>query len=487
LGQDKFILTYIFPLPLNFKNSLKTLQTSIRRYLEDNLMYHSSAENRQINLRVVAPIFITIFVDLMSFTMIIPTLALYGVALGADPVTLGLLQAAYPFTQFVSAPLLGHLSDRIGRRPILLISQAVGLVSLLVLASSTTLITLFVARLIAGGAAANIATAQAALIDTTAPKAKTQALALVGAAYGIGFMLGPVLSSFALQLSGGNYRAPALCGAVFAFTAMIITLTLFKETLLIERRKVVSLPISNITTVFHGFATAFGRPEVGVLLTTLFLHQMVFSIFETFFSTLLLTRLGLGGNGNSLIFATLGGITLVVQLRFIGGWSRRYGERALVYVGVALFALVNGLLALTPMQTLPAYSKEELSAEMSQTPQKTLLEDRFITLPEDSQPDGYLGIGWILLTAIPLVIGTAPIIPSVNSMITAQIQSEEVGHMLGVSASVLSLANTIGPLMSGIIYQQVGLTALFVMGGMVLVVLLATLSLAHFRVLKASK
>jgi len=135
---------------------------------------------------------------------------LYATSFGSDAFTIGLLGAAYPVMQFIGAPLLGRLSDRYGRRPILLISQVGTLIGFLMLGFAHALWLLFLARLVDGLSGANISTAQAVISDSTTEKTRTQGLGLIGAAFGLGFIIGPIIAFASLALSGNNYHVPPL-------------------------------------------------------------------------------------------------------------------------------------------------------------------------------------------------------------------------------------------------------------------------------------
>ena len=154
------------------------------------------------------PVFVIILIDLLGLTIIIPVLSLYAASFGANASTIGILGAFYPAAQVIGAPFLGRLSDRFGRKPILIISQVGILLGFLLLGFADTLWIFFLARLIDGLSGANISTAQAVITDSTTEKTRTQGLGLVGAAFGIGFVFGPVISFLALSISHNNYHAP---------------------------------------------------------------------------------------------------------------------------------------------------------------------------------------------------------------------------------------------------------------------------------------
>ncbi len=155
-----------------------------------------------------------VLIDLLGMTIIIPLMPLYAVSFGANAFTIGLLGAVYPMMQFIAAPILGRLSDRYGRKPILLISQLGTLAGFLVLGFANSLWMLFLSRIIDGVSGANISTAQAAIADSTNEKNRTQGLGLLGAAFGVGFVIGPVIAFLSLLASNNNYHVPAFVAAV---------------------------------------------------------------------------------------------------------------------------------------------------------------------------------------------------------------------------------------------------------------------------------
>ncbi|MCA9975297.1 MAG: MFS transporter, partial [Anaerolineales bacterium] len=154
----------------------------------------AESDEEKLDFKVILPVFVIVLIDLLGLTIIIPLLPIYAAAFWANAFTIGALGAAYPIMQFFGAPLLGRLSDRYGRRPILLVSQIGTLVGFLILGVANTLWLLFIARLIDGISGANIATAQAVITDRTTEKTRTQGLGLIGAAFGLGFIIGPIIA-----------------------------------------------------------------------------------------------------------------------------------------------------------------------------------------------------------------------------------------------------------------------------------------------------
>ncbi len=430
----------------------------------------------KLDFKRVFPIFIIIFVDLMGLTIIIPILQLYATSFGATPFLLGALQASYPLMQLVGAPLLGGLSDRYGRKPVLLISQIGTCLGFILLGIAGSLPILFLSRMIDGLSGANIASAQAALSDSSSPQRRAQALGLVGAAFGLGFILGPVISLVALSATQNDYRAPAFVAAGFSLLSILLTLFIFPETLPPEKRNPnAPTGLNAITSIFPRMLSALRSPTVGILLALMFAQQAAFGAFTTFFTPLTLTHLGMGGAANAVFFAFIGIVIVIVQGRLIGPLSRRFGERRLIYAGLASLAVGLILLSVTPVQPPPSYSREyvldELGADTTAAVGETIILDIAVNPPPEDTPRGYLGIAWLIFCLLFTSIGTGLLQPSINSLITKRVSAREVGSTLGLSSAYLSAANTTGPLIGGVIAQTFGTAQTFLFAGTVVAAL----------------
>ncbi len=428
----------------------------------------------KLDYQRILPIFVIVLIDLLGLTIIIPLLPIYAASFGLTPAMIGLLGAAYPMMQFIGAPLLGRLSDRHGRKPILVISQIGTFIGFIVLGLASSGLMLFVARLIDGISGANIATAQAAITDSTTEKTRTQGLGLIGAAFGLGFIIGPVIAFAALAVTNNDYRAPAFAAAFFSLLSILLTAVWFKETLPPEKRG--ESGDGRASFSLKSLTRAVTHPAVGILLILMFAQQLAFGGFEQLLALFTLSNLGFNGSSNAIIFVYVGVIVVTVQGYFIGKWSRRFGDRRLVYGGLALLAVGLVALAFTPRQPLPGYSQAALEAELSggrqlmgETPPT---EDVAVDLPEDGN-NGWLGLVWILAAMVPLSVGGGVLQPAINSLITKRVEPLEVGGMLGVSSSFLSAANAIAPLIGGILFQTLGPRSPFFLGGILMAALLA--------------
>lgn len=427
----------------------------------------------KLDFKKILPIFVIVLIDLLGLTVIIPLMPLYAAAFGASAFTIGLLGASYPAMQFIGAPLLGRLSDRYGRKPILFISQIGTFLGFILLGAAGSLWMLFLARIIDGLSGANIATAQAAISDSTTEKTRTQGLGLLGAAFGLGFIIGPVIAFVSLALSGNDYRVPAFVAAAFSLISILLTAFWFQETLPASRRgKGSKKPAFTLAAMLN----ALRHPAVGLLLVLMFAQQIAFGGFEQFLALFTLNRLGMNASGNSIIFVFVGVIVVAVQGGLIGRWSRKYGDRKLVYAGLLTLAIGLSLTAFTPRQPLPGYSRAALEQELSasgdfRTHENPTTQNVAVDLPPD-ESNGWLGLIWILVAMVPASIGGGILQPAINSLITRRIEADEVGGTLGISSAFLSGANALAPLLMGALFQAFGSSAPFLFGGLLMAILL---------------
>lgn len=443
----------------------------------------NAAPDEKLDFKKILPVFVIVLIDLLGLTVIIPLMPLYAASFGANAFTIGALGAAYPVMQFIGAPLLGRLSDRFGRKPVLLASQAGTFIGFILLGFANSLWLIFLARIIDGLSGANIATAQAVITDSTTEKTRTQGMGLIGAAFGLGFVIGPVIAFISLAASGNDYRVPAFVAAGFSLLSILLTWFWLKET----------LPSAGETprraAGRGGFTpaamlTALRHPAVGFLLVLMFAQQIAFGGFEQLLALFTLNRLGLNASGNAIVFVFVGVIVVAVQGGLIGAWSRKLGDRRLIYLGLGALAAGLALTALTPRQPLPSYSQAGLQAELSasgdfRTHENPTTRDLAVELPPDDHT-GWLGLAWILAAMIPVSIGGGILQPSINSLITKRVQRSDVGGTLGISAAFLSGANALAPLIGGAVFQAWGSSAPFLLGGLLMACLLA-LSLRYIQ------
>jgi len=379
-------------------------------------------------------IFLTVFIDLVGFGVIVPLLPFYGEHFHAQPLTVTLLMAIYSLAQFFSAPLWGRLSDLKGRKPVLMASILGILLSYLWLAFAGSLWELFAARALAGAMAGNIAATQAYIADVTPPEKRAHGMGLIGAAFGLGFIFGPAIGGL---LGGGdpshpNFVAPALTAAGLSLLAFVFAAVCLKESLAPQVRAMHSerRPL----TRFAVLGSAMRDPELRVMVLLLFLVTFVFAGMESTFALWSERNFGWGPRQNGYVFAYTGILAAMIQGGLIRRLAKRFGEAALVAQGAAALAL--GLLAIPLVHSL---------------------------LP-------------LLAAMLLLAYGVGVSNPSLSSLISLQAKEAERGVTLGVSQSASSLARVVGPAFAGIAFELVGRSGPFLAGA---AIMLAALFLAR--------
>lgn len=418
----------------------------------------------QLDFKRILPIIFIIFVDLMGLTMIIPLLPYYALSYDAGPVIIGILGASYPLMQLFGGPVLSSLSDRYGRKPVLATAQVGTFLSLLLLAFSNALWMVFLARILDGITGANLPTVQAAISDSTTPKTRSQGLGLVGAAFGMGFIFGPMLTGITLVLSGNNYSAPAFVASGFAFLSIMLTTFVFKETLPPEKRGKNTTQSRALS--FERISAGIRNPATGILLILVLIQQIVFGAFQIMFAPYVLVKLGLNSTGSTVAFVFIGLILVIVQGGLIRGFTERYGERKLVIAGLALLALGLFLMTLTPNQTVPWYSRPDVITELQQQSTTGANLAQIDLLPADTN-SGLVGLLVLLLAMVPISVGSGLLQPSMNSLLTQRTDPTQVGAILGLSSAFLSLGNIIGPLWGGIAFDYIAPAAPFFIGSLI--------------------
>lgn len=344
-------------------------------------------------------VFMIVFIDLMGFGIVIPLLPLCAERHHPSPFVFGLFMASYSLMQFLFAPLLGRLSDRIGRRPVLLLSLAGTVVGYLLFAFQHSLQMLFLARLVGGAMGANVATAQAAVADLTAPRDRARGMGLVGAAFGLGFILGPAIGAAALPF---GESAPGLVAAALSAGALVLALFSLPETR--QRGEAESQDVrARDWFTARRLLRALGHPQVGPLLLVFFLATFALASFEATLALLAEHRLSLDPRQVMYLFVYAGVLAAIVQGVLIGRLVDRFGERCVILAGTVV--LVPGYLALSAAGSLLSF------------------------LPS-------LGL---------LALGAGLTGPSLSSLVSRLSSEDEQGGILGVYQSLASLARVLGP------------------------------------------
>jgi DHA1 family tetracycline resistance protein-like MFS transporter len=365
------------------------------------------------------PIFLIVLVDVLGLTIIIPLLAIYAEEFGASAAVASLLMPTYAACQLVAGPVLGKLSDRYGRRRILLISQLGTLAGFILLAEATTLWMVFAGRALDGLTAGNLTVAQAYIADHTPPERRARSFALIGIAFGIGFLFGPVISG-ALSHAYG-YAAPFWAAAAMSGTAILGTLFLLPPDRpagdLPEARVQESLGRRLGLLDWRTYLGYFRRPVLGGLLAQFFLYMFAFSLFTGGFA--LFAERYLAWDGEAFtpreIGMTLGYVGLIgaiVQGGMIGRLVARHGERRLIGAGFGFLAAGYAFLAAVG------------------------------------------GIPVLAVAATLAAIGTAVLRPSITSLVTQHAGPHEQGAVLGMTQSLSSVAAIVAPPLAGLLIEH---------------------------------
>jgi DHA1 family tetracycline resistance protein-like MFS transporter len=379
------------------------------------------------------PLFLVVFIDLLGFSLILPLLPYYANSFGATPVLVGLLTAAYAAAQMIGAPILGRLSDRYGRRPILLVSIAGTLAGFLLLgfaapigrslaellipagaslSTSNALIlsVLFASRVIDGLTGGNISVAQAYISDVTDASNRAKGLGMIGAAFGLGFILGPAAGGL---LSTWGYDVPAFAAAGLATFNLALVWLRLPESLTLEARVMLAdrpRPAFSLRTLWE----ALNRPRVGPLLHVRFFFGLAFAMFQTVFALFAQYRLGLDARQTGFVLAYVGILAVLVQGVGVARLARRYMDSQLILWSSVVMALSLLGWALTP------------------------------------------NVWVLLLVMAPLAASGGILNTIINSALSKSVHPEEVGGTLGLSASLESLTRVIAPSLGGFLLGSIG-------------------------------
>ena len=352
----------------------------------------------------VTVVFVTVFIDLLGFGIIIPLMPFYAETFGATALTVGLLMTSFSLMQFLFAPFWGRLSDRIGRRPVILIGLFGSAVSYLLFGLATSLTLLFAARIAAGIAGANIPTAQAYMADITSPENRAKGMGLVGAAFGLGFIFGPAIGGF---LSRWGYQAPSFFASALSLANFIAAWFLLPESRPQARQQA---PRSRLELLRY----ASSRPGLPALLLIYFMVVTSFASFETTFALYSERRFSFSASTIGYVFAFVGVVLSVIQGFIVGRVVPRVGERRIV--PLAILVLAAGL-AIVPFAP---------------------------------------SVPMLIFACGLLAVGMGFHSPSIMALISRRAHADTQGSVLGLSQSLASLARVVGPAWGGWLYDAHG-------------------------------
>lgn len=358
-------------------------------------------------------VFTTVLIDLIGFGIVLPILPLWAEDFGASPVEIGVITASYAVMQLIFAPILGRVSDRHGRRPVILLSLVGTVVAFLMIGFAQGLLIIFIARVLQGIAGASYAAAQAYVADVTTPKERAHGMGMIGAAFGLGFLLGPAIGALFAVI---DPRAPFFAAAALALANLAIA----------YRRLPESVRPGSAPAVRPGLAVvrrALAGRRLAPLVWLTFVANFAFIGMETTFALFGSHRFGYDMVEMGLLFAYIGALAVVSQGFLVRRLVARSGEVRVLIAG--LVATGAGLLLMAPAYSL-----------------------------------------WLLLPALALLaVGSGLVFATTTTLISLASGEGEQGAMLGLTASVGAAARIAGPLAGGALFQHVAVAAPLVVGG----------------------
>jgi predicted MFS family arabinose efflux permease len=345
------------------------------------------------------------FINSLSFTILIPIIYLYGKQFGLNDFQTSLLFSTYSIAQFFATPVIGKLSDRLGRKPLLIISLAGTVIANTIAGTATIPSLLFFARFLDGITGGNASIAQAIISDVTNQKDRAQAFGIYGATLGLGFILGPATSLVAQQISLGT---GFLASGAVAFIAMLMTIFLLPETLQNKSTKSSNIFDLGLENLIKGFA----MPGVGILLLINFCTGTTFTMFTYAFQPYFIQVLDQNSKSLTLLFLTIGTLGVIMQTWGVSVLSRKFNVVKILFLGLFVRSLSFVLMPVWPSITC-----------------------------------------FVVIT-IFFALFNALVQPMISTLISLNAQPQNQGIALGLNASYLSIANAIGPVIAGMIVQQ---------------------------------
>ena len=351
------------------------------------------------------PIFLIVLVDILGLTIILPLLPFYAEHMGASATTVGLLISTYALCQLIAGPILGRMSDSMGRKPLLIVSQMGTFAGFLLLAFSSSLWMVFLSRVIDGLTAGNLSLAQAYIADVTVPENRARSFGVIGIAFGIGFLIGPAISGY---LSQFGYVYPILAAAGLSALSIICTATLLPKVEPHTATDESTGPGGRRLSVFdwNTYTQYFARPQLGRLLVQFFFFAFSFAFFMSGFALYAEQRYGYRAKEVGYVFAFVGFLGVILQGGLIGHLVRWLGERTMIWTGFAAASVGYGLLAWTHT------------------------------------------LGQLLGASAATSYGTGVLRPAVTSLITQQAGKREQGVVLGLTQSLMSISQIVAPLIA---------------------------------------
>lgn len=354
-------------------------------------------------------LFVTIFIDLLGFGLIIPILPIFALELDASSLQIGFIAGVYSLMNFIFAPFWGTLSDKIGRRPVMLISIFITMLAYVFFAFTNSIWLLFISRVFAGIGSANISAAQAYISDITEPQDRAKNMGLIGAAFGLGFIFGPPAGGFLKSFSGeGNVVWVGVFAAVLCAINWVLAYAYLPESLKVKQHQK-QFRFKPISDLFFELK----KPVIRELFTVNFLFINAFAIMQITLAMLWIEHYSLDEKQVGFVFMFMGLSSAIVQGGLVGILNKKFGEKQLLGMGTISMAI--GLLSIP-----------------------------FV-------PESYFFLQLISILFISFANGC--ITPALTSLISRAAEKHEQGQVLGMNQSFGSLARVIGPVLGGVLYS----------------------------------
>jgi multidrug resistance protein len=354
-------------------------------------------------------------VNALSYGTIIPLLYPYSMRFGLNELGLGLMFASFSLAQFIATPIIGRLSDKYGRKPLLLFCLFGTSLSLALFASATNVVMLFVARILDGITGGNNSVAQAIIADSTKGPERAKAFGILGAAFGIGFLAGPALGGVVSQF---GLTAPFWLAAILAFIGTLLGVVLLPETLEPHKRQESNKPFFDLKSM----AAALFSPSVGLILFITLLVATSQNAFVIGFQAFTNTTLKLDATTIGFIFAAFGLVSVIMQAGGVRLILNAVPSKKKI-ISISLFASAAMIMAMTFQTTLPPF----------------------------------------MVLILAYTVAFASIFPVLTALLSERTKAEDQGGMLGISQSYLSLGQIIGPLLAGAVATNFGVPLVFVL------------------------
>ncbi|MBI9049967.1 MAG: MFS transporter [Anaerolineaceae bacterium] len=351
-----------------------------------------------------------VFLDLLGYSLILPLLPYYAEGFGATIFMVGLLGTVNALGQLIAAPIIGRLSDRYGRRPLLIFSIAGTLIAFIMLAFSQSLWMIFLSRIVDGLFGGNMSLAKAYITDISEPKNRARSLGLIGASFGLGFIIGPVMGGV---LGNIQLNLPAIVAAVLSLINLLAVIFWLPESLPADQRGKAQKK-ARTSLSFNNLLEALRRPCVGPLLNIRLFYSLAFTLFQSTFSLYAKETLNLSLNQTGLILTYVGVLSVLVQALAIGKLTQRFRERDLTFYAAVLITV-----------TLILW--------------------------------GFTKNVWLLLVVLaPIALAAGVLNTVLSSLLTKSVEKEDIGGTLGLDNSMQTFAQLVSPGLGGYLLGAFG-------------------------------